>query len=264
MNRSAVVLAALAAVLPGAVPVARAELQDEIQVYDDAIDAPGERGLELHLNTTPSGRRTPAYPGEATPHHGWRLTPEFSYGLSRDFEAGLYLPAERSADGRYSLAGAKLRLKWLPVQTVDGRGWFGGVNFELSRLARRYSDARTSGEARFIGGYRSDAWWVAVNPILDFALSDGQAGSRPAFVLAVKAARRVAEGYAAGFEYYADTGPLGRRLPWGEQDRRLYLALDVDRGPWVFNLGVGRGLTDTSDRWTLKAIFEVPLPQALR
>ena len=35
---------------------ARAELQDEIQVYDDAINARGETGLELHLNTTPRGR----------------------------------------------------------------------------------------------------------------------------------------------------------------------------------------------------------------
>lgn len=28
---------------------------------------------------------------------------------------------------------------------------------------------------------------------------------------------------------------------------------------WVFNFGIGRGLTRATDRWTLKWIFEVPL-----
>ena len=260
MHRSALVAVPLAAVLLAAAAPARAELQDEIQVYDDSIDAPGERGLELHVNTTPKGRSAPAYPGEATPHHGWRLTPELSYGLSRDLEAGLYLPTERSADGSYSLAGAKLRLKWLPLQTNGGRGWFGGVNVELSRLARRYSESRTSAEVRFIGGWRGDAWWVAVNPLLDFGLSDGHRGDRPELGLAVKVARRVAAGTAVGVEYYHHAGALGRRLPWQEQDNRLYLALDVDRGGWGFNLGLGRGLTDAADRWTVKAIVELPLP----
>ena len=45
---------------------ARADLQDEIQVYDDAINVQGEFGVELHVNTTPSGRRTPDRPGEVT------------------------------------------------------------------------------------------------------------------------------------------------------------------------------------------------------
>ena len=37
---------------------ARAVLPDEIQVYDDSINKPGEFGLELHLNATPAGRGT--------------------------------------------------------------------------------------------------------------------------------------------------------------------------------------------------------------
>ena len=56
---------------------------DEIQVYDDTINAVGKFGLELHLNTTLSGRSAPDYPDEIVPQHGIRLTPEFSYGLSR-------------------------------------------------------------------------------------------------------------------------------------------------------------------------------------
>ena len=46
---------------------AMADLQDEVQVYDDSINAPGERGLELHVNATPRGRRTGNYSGEVPP-----------------------------------------------------------------------------------------------------------------------------------------------------------------------------------------------------
>src|SRR3974390_1523492 len=111
MRSSLASLVAAAAPLPVVAPAA---LPDEIQVYTNDINKPHEFGLELHVNTTPSGRSTPDYPGESPPYHGVRLTPEFSYGLTEDFEAGLYLPTVLDADGRYTLAGFKLRLKWLP------------------------------------------------------------------------------------------------------------------------------------------------------
>lgn len=237
---------------------ARAELQDEIQVYDDSINAPGEYGLELHVNTTPSGRGLSNYAGEVAPLHGLRFTPEFSYGLSRDIELGLYLPMVKDANDHYDLAGVKLRLKWLPLQAPNGRGWFGGVNLELSRLAKRYSESRSSVEARFIMGYRNPDWLLAFNPILGFDLSDGLGGDRPDFSAGFKVARKVNAGLAAGFEYYSSTGKLGQALPWDQQDNRLYLALDVDMKPWVFNVGIGRGLTAAADGWTLKTIFEIP------
>jgi len=114
-----------------------AALQDEIQVYTDDINKPGEAGLELHVNTTPRGRTTPDYPGEITPERGVRFTPEFSYGLTDGWEAGFYLPALRTPNGEYDVAGAKLRLKWLPVRGDEARGgWFAGGNLELSRLAK--------------------------------------------------------------------------------------------------------------------------------
>lgn len=243
-------------------PLAHADLQDEVQVYDDSINKPGTYGLELHVNTTPSGRSSSNYPGEVPPRHAIRITPEFSYGLSRDLEAGLYVPTLLNAEHHYDVAGAKLRLKWLPLQTVDGAGWFGGANLELSRLAKRYSESRTTLETRFIAGIRTSDWLLALNPTLGFNLSDGLGGQRPALSVGAKLARNVAEGVAVGLEYYTDTGPLGRRLPWQQQDNRLYLAFDIDRKPWTFNVGIGRGLTDAADRLTLKFIFEIPLPEA--
>ena len=54
-----------------------AVLQDEIQVYDDEINAKGEYSLELHVNSTPSGVGAQSYPGEVMNPGNVRITPEF-------------------------------------------------------------------------------------------------------------------------------------------------------------------------------------------
>ena len=239
--------------------VAKADLQDEIQVYDDAINKQGAFGLELHLNTTPSGRNYSNYPHEVPPEHAFRINPEFSYGLSRDFEAGFYLPTILNAKAEYDVAGAKLRLKWLPVHSESNQGWFAGVNLELSRLQRKYSESQTTAETRFMVGRRTEDWIIAFNPILDFNLSGQYRKESPDLVGALKVARKVLPGLATGFEYYTSLGKINDTLPANQQDNRIYLTFDVDRAPWVFNIGIGRGLTTVSDKWTLKAVFEVPI-----
>ena len=232
---------------------------DEIQVYTDDINAPGKAGLELHLNTTFEGRSTPDYPGEITPRHGQRLTPELSYGLSRTFEAGLYLPMERTSDGANDLAGMKLRLKWLPVQPDEKTGgWFAGANCELSWLQQRFEEHHWSMELRTMLGYRAADWLLAANPVFGWTLAGPDRAARPVFELQLKAARRIAPGISFGPEYYVDFGPLGRALSRAQQDQVLYAAFDVDLHPWVFNFGLGRGVTSAADRWTAKFIFEVP------
>src|SRR5207237_792985 len=87
---------------------AHAALPDEIQVYTDDLEEVGSRGIELHVNATPDGRRTPEYPGEVVPHRGLRVTPEISWGLAENWDGGVYLPFVRSGDGAYFFAGPRL------------------------------------------------------------------------------------------------------------------------------------------------------------
>lgn len=240
-------------------PVVHAELTDEIQVYTDEINEPGEFGLELHVNATPKGRSKPDYPGEVTPHHGLRITPEFSFGLTKTLEAGLYLPLVRDESGNTSVAGAKLRLKWLPVKPADGQaGWFLGANGELSRLEQRFSESRSSFELRLIVGWHNDEWLIGLNPVFGWSLDDGLRNNAPDFSLNVKAARTVAKGIAVGMEYYAGLGTTEKFLPYDQQARTLYLALDAKIRRWDLNFGIGRGLTSGADDWTVKAIIGVP------
>ena len=257
---SRAILTAMGAALMLAAVPASAELSDEIQVYTDEINAPGEFGLELHLNTTPRGRRTADYPGEVTPHHGWRITPEFSYGLSKDWEAGVYLPMSRDANGNTLLAGAKLRLKWLPLRPEEGgTGWFFGANGELSRLKKQFSESRTSAELRLMSGWRNADWLLALNPVFGWNLSDGLRSSTADVSMGAKVARSIAKDLALGVEYYADLGSTKRVRFSSQQAQVLYATADTRVAGFDVNFGIGRGLNSAADAWTVKAILGFPL-----
>ena len=240
----------------------QAAQQDEIQVYADDINKPSEFGLELHLNTTPSGRTTPDYPGEITNNHGFRFTPEFSYGVRSDLELGLYLPMLFDERAEYRYVGIKYRVKWLPLRPEeDGEGWFLGANSELSRVGYKYSESSWGTELRPIIGYKGKGWLFALNPILDWDLANGLQSGEPTFVPSLKLSHDVIGGVSAGVEYYSDVGKIAHIEPWQKQDNRIYGTIDVDMKPLQFNFGIGYGLTEASDRWTIKAIIEVPINQ---
>jgi hypothetical protein len=230
---------------------AQAALPDEVQVYTDDVEAPGERGLELHVNTTPKGRAIPDYPGEVPTHHGLRVTPEISWGLAPGWDWGIYLPFVRSGEGTDYFAGPKLRLKWMPLRPAEGAaGYFAGVNGEVAFAQRRFEEARRSAEIRPILGYRNDDWLLSFNPIIGADLAGSQKGVLT-FSPAFKAARSIGGGRALGAEYYADLGRLSHFAPREEQSQTLYLVLDTKS----LNFGIGRGLNGAADRWTVKAIF---------
>ena len=226
---------------------ARAALPDEIQVYTDDIKAPGESGLELHVNGTPSGRSEPEYPGEVTTHHGVRVTPEISYGLAPGWDAGLYLPFATDGDGHGYFAGPKFRLKWLPLRPEEGKaGGFAGVNGEVAIVQEKFVEARYTLEIRPIVGWRGESWLVSFNPTIGTDLAGDDRGVWE-FHPSLKIARDVGDKTALGIEYYADFGRLDDPLPREEQSHTLFVVLDAQR-KLGWNVGIGRGLTDATDR----------------
>lgn len=236
---------------------ARAVLPDEIQVYTGDISAPGEFGMELHINTTPSGRGTPDFPNEVTPYRGLRVTPEFTLGLSRTVDVGLYLPYTRDAEGHVLFGGPKVRLKWLPLRPAeDEAGWFAGLNGEYAWLNRNFEPGTRTFELRPIIGWKTRDWLLSANPVLDWSLNGPAHSGRPDFNPSFKVARSVAQGIALGFEYYAVLGPLGRPAPSADRPQTLYFAIETARTPVPLHFAIGRGLNDAADKWTVKAILE--------
>jgi len=237
-----------------------AVLQDEIQVYDDEINAKGEQSLELHINNTPNGLVTPSYPGEVMNNHNTRITPEYAYGLGHDLEAGLYVNSVVSG-GTWNYAGAKVRMKYLPIMEDKGYPFFAGVNVELSNTLPQYEQSRYNGEARFILGKHVDKWLFVINPIFDQQLSQPYVHQAPDFNTAIRVSREVAPDWAVGTEFYSNYNQIGSGpLANPTTQQLVFLKVYCDGGPLPFQAGVGRGFTNSSDTWTLMTILSIPLP----
>ncbi len=90
---------ALAAALLGAPHLARAQDNDEVQIYGSETIAPGRTMAELHSNFTAQGRRT-VEDGFYPTWHATHETLEITHGFTQWAEVGFYVfTSERSGQG---------------------------------------------------------------------------------------------------------------------------------------------------------------------
>jgi hypothetical protein len=228
---------------------ARAVDPFEIQVYDGTADAPGVPGLELHVNGVASGR-TVAEPPALAPNHQTHFTLEPSLGVTPFWEIGGYFQTALRADGRFDVAGTKLRSKLVTPPDWRPR-WRLGCNFELSWVRAAYDRARWGAEIRPIVAWEDPRWLFAVNPIVELSF----AGAAPAFAPAVMALLKIRPTVALGVEYYADFGPVTSPLPARDQEHYVYEVVNVALGDLAINAGVGEGLTAASNDLVAKIIL---------
>jgi hypothetical protein len=229
---------------------------DEIQVYTEEMDDPGEFGLELHVNYVLKGARSAGHAGEMPANHLLQTTPEFSYGITKSLEAGLYLPFALAPDGNSYQNGLRFRLKFIAPRDETSR-YFWGLNSEVGYSTRRVSENAWGMELRPIIGYRDEQWLISFNPILNMSLSNN-VSRQPNFEPALKFARKVAENLHAGLEYYGEYGPLRHVLSANERAHYLYGVVDVETHGYDINLGLGRGFEHASDKWVAKTILAFP------
>jgi hypothetical protein len=229
---------------------------DEIQVYTEEMDDPGEFGLELHVNYAIDGARQAGYEGEKPAHHMLQVTPEFSYGITKSLEAGLYVPFALAPDGNTYNNGLRFRLKFIAPRE-EGEAFFWGLNTEVGYSTRRVSESYWGMELRPIIGYRTDNWLVSFNPILDMSLSNN-VSREPNFEPALKVTRRISDGLHGGFEYYGEYGPLHHSVPASERAHYLYAVADIEKKDFDINVGIGHGFDNASDQWVAKAIIAFP------
>ena len=250
LSRVSLALAFLLAALPAvAAP-------DEIQVYTDDMNEPGDFGVELHVNYVIDGERQAAYAGASPSQHMLQTTPEFSYGITKNWEAGMYVPVAYEENGQLYGNGLRLRMKYIATP-ADGSSLFWGLNAEYGYSSLRVSESEWGMEMRPIIGYRTDNWLLSFNPIFTMELS-GNASRQPQFEPSLKVARTVAQGMQAGLEYYGEYGYSNHILPASERVNYLYAALDIEQRDFDMNFGVGRGDSNASDSWVAKAIIAFP------
>ena len=238
-----------------AVPRMVSAQTDEIQVYDGGLAARGSFNLTLHNNFIAKGLTTPAFGGALVADRSFNGVPEWAYGVSSWFEAGLYLPlysiGKSTAHRSAMLNGVKLRLLFA-VPRANDRTFFYGVNFEFSYNARHWDPARFTSEIRPIIGWHLHPVDVIVNPIFDTAY-DGPENLD--FAPATRIACDLSRTWKLAIEEYDDFGPLHQFYAHNQQVHQLYGVVDHATGGLEIEAGVGFGLTDASDRITLKLIL---------
>jgi hypothetical protein len=232
-----------------------ASATDEIQVYNAAIAAVGQFTIEQHLNYVAGGQTNPPYPGGLASNHSLNGTPEFAYGVTDWWEVGLYLPFSITNQQFYSDA-FKLRTLFVSPH-ADQRDFFYGVNFELSNETPPFAQTRFALEIRPIIGIRNTEYEFIVNPIVDIGF--GKYGETD-FAPAARIAKKLGPDLYAGLEYYADFGKIGDFPRLAEQQHSLFAVTDFKFGAFDVDLGVGYGLTPTSDRWVAKMIIGYAFP----
>src|SRR3954471_5832682 len=230
-----------------AAPPFAAAAPNEIRVFTDELARYREHTLEIHVNQASSAgskvedRSAPL-----------QIMPEYSYGILRNWELSFQLPfaVDQSSSG---LDGYRAELQYVAPHDED-QGFYWGFNVELARSARSGEESFWSAELIPILGYRAGRWHFVANPGVDKQISGSSRATN--FQPAAKLAYQAFGWNSFGLEYYVQAGPLGHLSSREDQSRVLYLAWDGRIGKSDFNLGIGRGFTEASDRWVLKMIFE--------
>jgi hypothetical protein len=221
MARALALFLSLCSGLAGAAP-------NEIKVFTDELAAYHAHTLETHLNKARTGPL--------------RVMPEYSYGIWHDWEFSLQLPVAFGSHATNS-EGYRAELQYVAPHDAE-RGFYWGLNVELARDYRVNEPHLWNMEIIPILGLRVERWHFVANPGFERALSgqERRASGTPTAKIAYRAYRR----NDFGLEYYV-----------AEQSRMLYLAWDGKIGKSDINVGLGRGATSASDRWVIKAIYEV-------
>lgn len=237
---------------------------EEIQVYMDEINDPGEIGLDLHLNYVPVGERGSEYPGAQPSLDRLRYTPEVSIGLPERFELGIY-PTLGTIDpqGGVAVHGIKGRLKWLgPVP--KGAKWWWGANFEIGHEDRSLSANPGNAEFKAMLGARFGRWTLAGNLNADFVVA-GREPTPLAFDLDTRISYQMSRRLQIGVEAYDGLGTTRDFGSFARSEQSVFAVMDVEvGGGWGLNLGLGHGFTANRDDLIMKAIVSVPVGRKRR
>lgn len=225
---------------------------DEIQVYDADIAAPGAFNLTWHDNYTLRGKTAAEDSGGVVPNHSLNGVPEWAYGVSSWFEAGLYLPLYTvTNENSVLLNGFKLRTLFVEPNAASHRFIY-GVNFEFSYNAVHWDSHRYSSEIRPIVGWHFDHLDVIVNPILD---NTYEGFGNLDFAPASRVAWNFSRSLAVAAEEYDDFGPIRRMHTRTLQSHQLFSVVDFRNGTISVEIGLGFGLSASSDHRVAKLIL---------
>ncbi|HSU28005.1 MAG TPA: hypothetical protein VLJ68_06475, partial [Chitinophagaceae bacterium] len=187
---------------------ARAQADNEIQVYASPTVSRGTTIFELHSNYTFKGSKFLTEPFVAK-----RLneTLEITHGFGKYFEIGFYTFTTIDHKENYQYLGNQIRPR---VTVPDNWKWSMGASLSVEFGFFRPDDTTNfvwQGEIRPILDKTIKNWYFAFNPNIEFVLTgdDKGLGIAPQFKMVYTCSQKV----GIGLEYYGALGSFKKILP---------------------------------------------------
>jgi hypothetical protein len=232
----------------------RAQDNYEIQVYGSSLVPPHRTMVELHSNFTAEGRAA-VVDGLAPTEHAFHETLEVTHGFAPWLEVGFYVFTSVRDGNGWSWVGDHIRPR---LAVPESWHWPVGVSLstEVGYQRRAFSADTWTWEIRPIIDQQLGRWYWALNPALERSLQGENAGRGWEFSPNAAVSYDVSRQVTAALEYYGALGPVAGFDPAPAQRHQLFVAVDLNVSPrWEINLGVGRGVTASTDRLLLKTII---------
>ena len=241
----------------------------EIQVYGSDTVPAGRTMIELHSNFTFEGFKS-ANDGVLPDEHQLHETVEITQGWNEWFETGFYIFTSLGPNQGYKWVGDHIRPR---VRVPDRWDWPVGVSLstEIGYQRPIFSADTWTWEIRPIVDKQLGPWYLAFNPALERSIHGPGVNEGLGFSPNFKAAYSFTRKLSGGLEYYGSLGPITGFHPIYLQQQQIVPAVDYDFGPnWEFNMGVGVGVTRSTDHLLVKMIvgrrfrFTTPRPPRIK
>jgi hypothetical protein len=243
----------LSAWLMSAAP-ARAQDNYEIQVYGYDLVEKGKTMVELHSNFTFQGSKT-EQDGMLPTNHQWHETVEITHGFTDWFETGFYIFTAVQNGLGWDWVGDHIRPRFAVPKKWN---WPVGVSVaqEIGYQRRQFSVDTWTYELRPIVDKQLGRWYLSFNPTFDKSLHGATASQGFVFSPNLKISYDITKKISGGFEYYGSLGPVTGFDPVAQQQQQIFPTIDLDVSPkWEINMGVGVGLTRSTDHLIAKMIL---------
>jgi hypothetical protein len=226
----------------------------EIQVYGADTVPPGRTMVELHSNFTFEGFKTTVN-GVLPDEHQLHETVEITQGWNDWFETGLYIFTSAGPGQGYKWVGDHIRPR---IRVPDSWRWPVRVSLstELGYQRPIFSSDTWTWEIRPIVDKQWHSWYLVFNPALERSFHGPSVHEGVGFSPNFKVAYSLTRKLSAGLEYYGSLGPVTGFDALYLEQQQIVPSIDYDFGPnWEFNLGVGLGVTRSTDHLLVKMII---------
>jgi hypothetical protein len=217
-----------------------------MRIVSDEISALGEVGLEFQTNIA----KPAIYGDNQGQGNVFQGIIEPAYGIAEHWEVSLQLPVEQ-VDGAWYGTGFNTELQYVaPHNAAEGFYWGGRAEINYVTPVGLQESWQT--ELRAVFGYRADGWHLILNPSI--TVPSTGADQQITFEPSAKVVYQIDMQTEVGLEYFVETGSIAHFLPYQQQYQLPMFVLDKKLRNADINIGIGKGLTNSTDRWVFKTI----------